>query len=125
VLDVIVIKEHLRGVVVLTIILPIAFADVLVNVLIGFSINVPNKRALLLLASWASVACSLPLVWFKLISIIHFFLLYVGTSDTSDTTNDSFHGLMSQVSQMPAVNLFFDSCLDSLVKTEPCRSEIV
>lgn len=74
-LDVIVIKEHLRGVVVLTIILPIAFADILVNVLIGFSINVSNKRALLSLASWASVACSLPPIWFQLISIIHFFLL--------------------------------------------------
>ena len=75
-LDVIVIKEHLWGVVVLTIILPIAFADILVNVLIGFCINVANKRALLLLASWASVACNMPrLIWFKLISIIHFFLL--------------------------------------------------
>ena len=73
-LDVIGFKEHLRGVVVLTIILPIAFAYILVNMLISFCINVANKRALPLLASWASVACNLPrLVWFQLVSIFHSF----------------------------------------------------
>lgn len=70
-LDVIGFKEHLRGAVVLTIILPIAFAYILVNVLISFCINVANERALLSLASWASVACSLPLVRLQLISIFH------------------------------------------------------